>query len=420
MNVKLSRSSDTSLACIREAFRPEDYSFSVDWLNVRLDCDNLSLVLLAIQGAFPEIDLSFWLKRDSGGVCFYKEGIYLSTLGYSSFVISFNKDENGHIVNHGEKMGDLYGIQISISGDGCRYISSLHKNGFAHLLQALKPFNPHCSRIDIACDIFDKDNMIVPMIQTFADFAYDRENALYDLNCNLKRGKDFCTFYSVYDDSIKNYTRNITIGGRSCKKGTLQLYNKRVEIESNRLVEHSEAILNAFGNPEYWWRLEYRCKSYAHKVFMNLMESQSIFSAFLEAANGFGMFVVSTGDVRTIHRCEYAVEWVSFLAFVEKLMSGKVFILYNSGDFVNMPYIPSEISKVRNFHTNQINSSDAKHWVVMLLDKVHRRVTIDGWVQDLLLNPKNNAFKSECCKEYGLKLEEMNDLIWQQSSFFTV
>lgn len=418
MNVMVNRSKYLP-ADIKEAFRPEDYSFSVDWLNVRLDTDNLSLVLCAIQTAFPEIDLSFWLKRDSGGVCFYKEGIYLSTLGYSSFVISFNMDENGHIINSGEKMGDLYGIQISISGDGCRYISSLHKNGFSHLLQALKPFNPHCSRIDIACDIFDKDNMLVPMIQTFADFAYDRENALYDLNCNLKRGKDFCTFFSVYDDIVKNFTRNITIGGRSCKKGTLQLYNKRVEVESSRLSEHSEAILNAVGNPDYWWRLEYRCKSYAHKVFMNLMESQSIYSAFLEAANGFGMFVVPIYS-NQINKAENCVEWVSFLAFVEKLMSGKVFILYNSGDFVNIPYIPSEIAKVRRYHMNQINSSDAKNWCLLMLDDVHRRVTIDSWVQDLLFNKKNLQFKSECCQQYGLKIEEFNDLLWQQSSISSI
>lgn len=417
MNVSLTRSC-SAIAEVREAFRPEDYSFSVDWLNVRLDCDNLSLVLSAIHSAFHEIDLSFWAPRESGGVCFYKEGIYLSTLGYSSFVISYNKDEHGNIINHGEKRGDLYGIFISISGDGCRYINSLHKNGFAHFLQALKPFNPHCSRIDIACDIFDKENMIVPMMQTFFDYAYDRENALYDLNCNLNRGADFAVGHMVYDKSIKNFTRNITIGGRSCKKGTLQLYNKLVEVQQGRLSEVSEAILNAVGNPDYWYRLEYRCKSYAHKVFMNLMESQSIYSAFLEAANGFGMFVLAS-DPHNISRCEYAVEWVSFLAFVEKLMEGKLFISYNWGSFVNIPFVSSEISKVRNYHKNMINSSDSKNWCLLMLDSHYRRVAIDGWVQDLLFNPKNLPFKFECCKEYGLKLQEFNDLVYEQSSMFS-
>lgn len=416
MNVKLSRPLEISE--VRDAFRPSDYSFSVDWLNVRLDCDNLSLVLLAIMGVFPEIDISYWQPRESGGVCFYNEAVYLSTLGYSSFVISFNRDFDGNIINHGEKRGDLYGIQLSISGDGCRYINSLKKNGFALFINALKPFNPHCSRIDIACDIFDKDNLIVPMIQTFADFAYDRENALYDLNCNLKRGPEFCSFHSVFDSSVKNFTRNVTIGGRSCKKGTLQLYNKRVEVESGRLKEISDSILNSVGNPEYWYRLEYRCKSYAHKVFMNLLESQSIFSAFLEACNGFGMFVVSSGDFKNIDKFKPSIEWVSFLQFVESLMCGKTFISYNS-ELVNISFIPSEIAKVRNYHKNFINSSDSKNWCLLMLDEVHRRNSINSWVTDLLFNPKNIPFKSECCKIYGLKLQEFNDLIFEQSSIFS-
>ena len=305
---------------VRDAFRKEDYSFTVDWLNVRLDCDNLDLLLTKICCSFPEIDIQDWQIRESGGVCFYKEAVYLSTLGYSSFVISFNRDLYGNIINSAEKRGTTYGILISLSGDGCRYINSLHKNGFVDLLKVFEPFNPRCTRIDTACDIFDKDNQLVPMLQTFCDYAYDRENALVDFNCNLNRRPGWVTANLVYDDTVKDFTRNITIGGRNSTKGTLQLYNKRVEIEQGRLAEHKEAILEAMGNPEYWWRLEYRCKSFAQKVYDTLVQSGNIYQAFLCAAEEMGTFVIPYSTINNVSKAETCVEWLSFLLFIKKLI----------------------------------------------------------------------------------------------------
>jgi len=312
---------------VRDAFRKEDYSFTIDWLNVRLDCDNLDLLLCKICTVFPEIDISDWQERESGGVCFYKDAVYLSNIGYSSFVISFNRDLQGNIINKAEKRGSTYGILVSVSGDGCRYINSLHDNAFVDLLKVFEPFNPHCSRIDVACDIFDKDNQIVPMLQTFCDYAYDREHAPIDFNCNLNRKPGWVTANLVYDDVVNDFTRNITIGGRSSTKGTLQLYNKRMEILSGRLSDVSDAILNAVGNPDYWWRLEYRCKSFAQRVYDTLVQSGSIYQTFLQAAEDMGAFVIPRYDITHISDSETCVEWLSFLLFVEKLCSNGIHLV---------------------------------------------------------------------------------------------
>ena len=72
---------------VRDAFRQEDYSFTIDWLNVRLDCDNLDMLLCRISMLLPEIDISDWEVRESGGVCFYNKALYLPDVGYSSVVL---------------------------------------------------------------------------------------------------------------------------------------------------------------------------------------------------------------------------------------------------------------------------------------------------------------------------------------------
>ena len=414
MNVMVNRKVDT-LYDVREAFRKEDYSFTIDWLNVRLDCDNLDLLLVKICSLFPEIDISDWQVRESGGVCFYKEAVYLATIGYSSFVISFNRDLEGNIINKAETRGTTYGILVSVSGDGCRYINSLHENSFADLLKVFEPFNPHCSRIDVACDIFDKDNQLVPMIQNFCDYAYDREHAPIDFNCNLHRKAGWVTANLVYDDVVNDFTRNITIGGRSSKKGTLQLYNKRVEVLTSRLSDVSEAILNAVGDPEYWWRLEYRCKSFAQRVYDTLVQSGNIYQTFLRAAEDMGAFVVTGYD---ISRSDTCVEWLSFLLFVEKLIGQKMNISYNSGEFVNLPYIGSELSRIQRFHSEQIIASDSINLILLMLDSDYRKRCYNLLCQQLLFNKKLKPALQEISVKYGYKIEDLTNYVWQQSTLF--
>ena len=222
----LSPQASTQTYEIRDAFDKKDYDFSVDWLNVRLDCDNIGHLIGRLVSFLPELSVEDFEVRPTGGVCFYTHGYYIPRCGHSSFVIAYNVDEKNRIVNTKGGRGQLYGVLLSLSGDGCRFINSLHQNAFVDFLEAISMFNPTCSRIDIACDIFDKHNCIVPMIQLFSDYAYDRECAPIDFNCNLQRKPNWVTRNEVFDVNVGGFTRNVTIGGRDCKKGTLQLYKK--------------------------------------------------------------------------------------------------------------------------------------------------------------------------------------------------
>lgn len=391
---------------VRDAFSENDYSFSVDWLNVRLDCDNLSVLLCRLLEFLPELDMQDFVPRESGGVCFYEKAHYIEKIGYSSFVIAYNTDYYGHIINEKGEGVTTYGILISISGDGCRFLNSLHENAFSDFLDAISIFNPHCSRIDMACDIFDKDNCIVPMIQLFSDYAYNREDAPIDFNCGLNRKdtngnyRQWVTRHEVFDRNVGGFTQNITIGGRSCKKGTMQLYNKRVEIES-RLPEYSEAILNAVGDPNYWYRLEYRCKSYAHNVFMNLMESKNVYSAFYQACIGFGKFVQPTYSC-TVDRSIDILEWVSFLCFIEKLADNSIHLV----QFASLPYVQPTLAKIERYFNEQISGSFGVTLLRCCLDKDYRRRQISSALNTLCFNKRYYPALRELQQIYGIKISE--------------
>lgn len=386
---------------IFDAFNPKDYSFSVDWLNVRLDCDNIDMLICRLVEFLPELDIQDFQPRESGGVCFYKNGIHIPKIGYSSFVIAFNVDDENKIINEKGCRGELYGVLLSISGDGCRFVNSLHEGAFIDFLEAISIFNPVCSRIDMACDIFDKNNCIVPMIQLFSEFAYDRENADIDFNCGLHRRPNWVTRNEVYDKVVGGFTRNVTIGGRDCKKGTLQLYNKRVEIES-RLKEYAEPILSAVGEPDYWWRLEYRCKSYADKVFKNLCQSKNIYSAFYQAAVGFGKFVHPICSSNHIECAIDMVEWLSFLLFIEKLADSSIHLV----QFASLPYVKPTLAKIERFFTEQVAGTFAVNLLRCCLDKDYRRRQIMSALNNLYHNKRYIPALKELQQTYGLKLAD--------------
>ena len=48
---------------IFDAFNPKDYAFSVDWLNVRLDCDNIDMLICRLVEFLPELDIQDFQPR---------------------------------------------------------------------------------------------------------------------------------------------------------------------------------------------------------------------------------------------------------------------------------------------------------------------------------------------------------------------
>ena len=296
--------------------------FSIDWLNVRLDVKDLSAFYDDLCTSFRSEQGETPLTRDmiqarpSGGVCFYQFADYIPQCGYSSILFAFNLDEHKNIINEGKK-GQTYGVLVSVSGDGCRWLNSRIPDGMYVFCSILNKYNPVCTRIDMACD-FLEHSPVVDMIQLFGMTCYTPDDMQVDLNCRLKRDNRFCQLDLVFDPDEKKYTPNVTIGGRSSSKGTLQLYNKKVEVLTGRLSGISEQYFKEYGVTDYWWRLEYRCKSFADRVFKFLM-ANNVVQAYLYAMACFGDFVESKYDRHNVGRCPVCVDWQTFSDWILSL-----------------------------------------------------------------------------------------------------
>ena len=303
-------------------YTKENTRFSVDWLNCRLDVRDLEEFFADFCASFRSADGKTPItredikERENGGVCFYKLGYYLPACGLSSVVFAYNVDSNGNLLwEPGYRTN--YGVLVSVSGDGCRYLNSLIPDGMRVFMEFLTKYNPHCTRIDMACDFLDKENEVVPLIQKYARQAYDRENAEIDFTCGLHRKPGFCTINSVYDDDVKGFTDNVTIGTRQSEKGQLQLYNKKVEMLTGRLSSIAEQTFKAYDVSDYWYRLEYRCKSFAPGVF-DCVINKGVDKAYLFAMCTFGMFVENR-CVSNISMSPVAVSWKEFYDFIDCL-----------------------------------------------------------------------------------------------------
>ena len=270
---------------MEKCYSLEKTKFSVDWLNVRLDVSDLEHFILRFLKKF-NLSASDLEVRSSGGVCFFENAYYLPAAGYSSVLFCYNEDENGRYLSESD-FGRPGGLMISLSGDGCRYINSLIPEGMNEFVKLCSLFNYNCTRIDLACDFLDSNNRVVPLIQAFALNYYNDD---YDIGlaCNLKR-ENLVRINLEHDTFDGGYCPNVTIGSRASRKGTMQLYNKRLEVSRGRLSSIAEQTFKEYGVTDYWWRLEYRCKSFAQEVFTNLLE-YGVLSAFACAMKNFGRF----------------------------------------------------------------------------------------------------------------------------------
>ena len=308
----------------------EKTKFSVDWLNVRLDVSDLEHFILRFLKKF-NLSASDLEVRSSGGVCFFENAYYLPAAGYSSVLFCYNEDENGRYLSE-SVFGRPGGLMISLSGDGCRYINSLIPDGMNEFVKLCSLFNYNCTRIDLACDFLDPNNKVVPLIQAFALNYYNDD---YDIGlaCNLKR-ENLVRINLEHDTFDGGYCPNVTIGSRASRKGTMQLYNKRLEVSRGRLSSIAEQTFKEYGVTDFWWRLEYRCKSFAQEVFSNLLE-YGVFSAFACAMDNFGRFYNNRYDSN--HAAETNEDWQLFYDWV---MENAIHLV----ELVAQPYVKTSVS----------------------------------------------------------------------------
>lgn len=331
----------------------ETARFSCDWLNIVVDLPRVDDTLRWLSNILG-VSYDDWKPNDKG-LHFYKYSFRLNataggvTLGGNAIIASFTPLTDTlsfDVATSYSPYHPQHGILLSFSGDGLRWVRSVCKKE-KELYEWLCSVPHHCTRIDMALDIIEPDNILIPLFQQFANNAYNPQRGDIGLT-GLQRSSNYVTINPVFDPVVNDYTNNVSIGDRTSTKGHCVVYNKRVEVAtSRRLSDFAKIYFDSIGctSTDYWWRVEYRGKGdLADRVFHNLCYEGDI-SAFLELVNSlFKFFIVryldnhfSNGD-----ECE---DWTIFIDWltIHKTIN---FVEYFRS---SVPYVSSSLERQNRY-----------------------------------------------------------------------
>lgn len=290
--------------------------FSIDWLNGVMEFDG------SIFDFFKDIALfDDRLRADNwvllkGGKYHYNQRFCLN--GNATFQVCWNASEESPFVPYKKGENNNYGIFISISGDGLRYLQQ-HQNTLGSLLKYFYYNGFRCSRFDVNCDIFEKDNPLIPVVIEAFRWALIRKEGELGLSTNVQRKSSNFAVYELVDTYHNERCFNCTLGNHSTRFGMFRCYNKWLELKDGRLSDVGDAILAAKGNPDYWYRLEYELhKENAADIFNAFASGKiNLENAFHAAAEKI-FRVIEQGSVwGNISRFDTNAVWAEFLAHNE-------------------------------------------------------------------------------------------------------
>lgn len=321
----------------------DSLQFSCDWLNVVVDVPDLSGFISDLCSAANLVESEF-VPMDKGQN-FYKYSLSYRLIGYSSFTLSFSPDSLGRIPTSYSEEHPQHGILVSVSGDACRYLRNVSKSwtSFVRFLYSL----PHtATRVDMAMDIFDRLNPIVPLFQDFSKVAYTLEKGQIAIK-GLFRKPGYVRYIPVYDPDEGCYTDNVYIGDRTSSRGHCVVYNKKEEIRQGRLSSMAQEIFDSVGMTDnYWYRVEYRAKKgLADSVFANLACSTDMDAFYSLAENLFCFVVLKYSGISHISQVDVVTVWNDFLLWMQQHKT-IYFVEYHKS---TQTYVPADGKRAINW-----------------------------------------------------------------------
>lgn len=160
-------------------------------------------------------------------------------------------------------------MYLVITGTGCAQLRELGK--LDKLLFWLGEHGFRASRLDIACDIYDRDNPVVPLLERAFRGAFAPEKGGYCLKAPTTPTK--CIQLVQVGEPETGLTTNCVYGNHGSNSGMFRAYNKHHEqrYKSGRLSDERLRWLQAH---PYWFRLEYEAHSeFAAQCFQLLVDS---------------------------------------------------------------------------------------------------------------------------------------------------
>lgn len=324
--------------------------YSVDWLNGTLMYYDISAFFGELSKIHPDLSFSDFVDRQRG---IYNYSYSYGLLGDSRFIVAWNPSSDYDNEFYASSDGFNPGIFVSISGDGLRYLNSLGDTVVSDLFKFFRKNYFKASRLDLACDIFDNDNPIVPLLVEAFYFAINKKAGKATLVSNIRRTPQSISIRLNADPFREDneWSHSISFGNHGSCWGMFRLYDKWLEIKTGRLSNMADELLK---DKDYWYRLEYELhKEHANKLFYAMSEL-TIAQSFGEAAEDMFKVVVPKTDNA---RSDYVDNSLVWCEFVEYLCKTEYFVQFGEAEkLVSTPYIENSVNRKKNWVLTQAKS----------------------------------------------------------------
>lgn len=342
----------------------ETTKYTLDWLQGVLPFSNVRQLFRALGEIDDRLKYENWSVF--GNLRNYRTRFICQ--GKASVSIAYNDDPfqdpyNKNLWHSSELNDDVSliaedhpfnpGIFVSISGDGLRWLNAV-SGTVDKIIKYFRLQGFNCSRLDLACDVFDPNNDLVPtVLKAFKNAVAKRPNRL-TLRSNIRRtsGKNGSVKLFPYTDDIRypddpKQIWNVTFGNHGSSFGMFRCYDKWFEIASGRLNSYSSEMLKDLPH-QYWYRLEYeihngKMKKYAASLFNALADGQ------VNVQTGFGWCAENMFDIVKLKDAHQNISyslvsdaWSQFIAYT-------IHFVQLGLDLVSTPWVEKTPEKFRSF-----------------------------------------------------------------------
>ena len=338
-----------------------EYKTCVDWFRGVVEVDNLTDLLVSFSQIDDRLSLSSWVitspwrnyamrlcHKEMPSFSFGFNPLHLHPIDLPEVLSSSRPimilttptkrellaDDEYSVLARGRNPGVL----LNLSGDACRWLGDDSLKALVSLLA--EQFAFHCTRLDIALDIDDSENEIVPLFNDAFSNFWDWEIGDNSISTPLKRSNGSLLSFgrrSTKFDLLNNWT----MGTHGSKSAMLRLYDKLEELKYAKKVspEVSEALIDG---RDYYWRLELEMHNdFANKAFYFLTQSFSPSAVLGQMLPLYCKVVITASST-----CASASAEVHpvFLGMIEDLLQNAHFV-----QLVKDPFVPDSEPKYRRY-----------------------------------------------------------------------
>lgn len=315
----------------------ENVRFGVDWFNVMVQSSDVIGFIKFFSYFNEDLNIENWTISNSQ--IGFKRSLHFQ--GKNIIRISYNPTiDNEWVANMDDSSNLNKGILFSISGDGCRYLSSC--GILSEFFNYLNNFEYRCTRLDLYMDIFDSDNELVSLLYNSFNSRVYGDYSGFNVSSKMQFDREGnVKIIPVRDPFSRQKTYNIQVGNHGSNFGMFRCYNKLAELCQGRLQKQFNEIAQG---RTYWYRLEYELhKGNAQKFFKMLMLGPLSFERLLphvysKVASEMFRIVSISEKLQTIRSADTSSFWEEFLISLRNL----TFIQENIDDIVSEPYVSSK------------------------------------------------------------------------------